>query len=225
VVGESEGKRPDRVAMAREHIEALAPTLSYLTIDVPAAARVAGLVITLDDVRIADAAWGTGLPVDPGAHVVVASAPGKIGTRSDASVGGNAARTIFTVHALADAAPSAEPPPPADEGATRRTIGWALGGVGVAGVGTGLVFGIMASNLESKAKQRCDSSFVCPTASAATDSGNEHDAAKRWATVSTIVVVVSAAAIAGGVALVLTAPRARSSAFLVPGGLVVRGDL
>jgi len=70
--------RADRVKFARERMVALERTLSRLTVDVPASLRgVSGLEVKRNGIVIGKAAWGTAMPVDPGVHVVEASAPGK----------------------------------------------------------------------------------------------------------------------------------------------------
>src|SRR5262249_38147652 len=81
----------DRVLLAHEHVTALEPLLSRLTIDVTPEAATDGLRVTLDGAPIARAAWGTTVVVDPGAHVIIASAPSRktrevriaIGARGD----------------------------------------------------------------------------------------------------------------------------------------------
>jgi len=72
-----EGGRPDREAEAAYHISALEPRLSRLSIVVPAAADLAGLVVERDGRELGRGAWSTAIPVDGGEHVVRATAPGR----------------------------------------------------------------------------------------------------------------------------------------------------
>ena len=68
----------DRERFARQRIAALEPHLSRLTIIVPAdVATTPGLVVQRDAIAVGAAAWGIGIPVDPGDHLIEASAPGK----------------------------------------------------------------------------------------------------------------------------------------------------
>ncbi|MFO0548375.1 MAG: hypothetical protein U0271_08315 [Polyangiaceae bacterium] len=66
--------RDDRVELATTHMAALEPRLSRLTVVVRATAP--GLVIKRDGTPLGRGAWGVALPVDPGVHVIEASAPG-----------------------------------------------------------------------------------------------------------------------------------------------------
>ncbi|MEO8797136.1 MAG: hypothetical protein ABI551_04560, partial [Polyangiaceae bacterium] len=64
-----------RLAWIRQQIDELGPKLAHLTIGV-APATPAGCSVKLDGVAIDPAAYGSPTPVDPGEHVVAASAPG-----------------------------------------------------------------------------------------------------------------------------------------------------
>jgi len=72
-----DGGRPDRETEAAYHISALEPRLSRLSIVVPAAADVTGLVVERDGRELGRGAWSTAIPIDGGEHVVRASAPGR----------------------------------------------------------------------------------------------------------------------------------------------------
>jgi serine/threonine-protein kinase len=72
-----DGGRSDREAEAAFHISALEPRLSRLSIVVPAAADVAGLVVERDGRELGRGAWSTAIPIDGGEHVVRATAPGR----------------------------------------------------------------------------------------------------------------------------------------------------
>jgi hypothetical protein len=69
--------RSDREQAAREHIEKLKPKLNQLTIAVSDAAKVKGFQVTLDGAPLREALWGVATPIDPGKHMVVATAPNK----------------------------------------------------------------------------------------------------------------------------------------------------
>src|SRR3954470_6972294 len=71
-------RRADREQAARQGGQALDGRISTLTIVVPAAlANVPGLRIERDGVALDAAAWAAPVPVDPGLHVVRATAPAR----------------------------------------------------------------------------------------------------------------------------------------------------
>jgi hypothetical protein len=156
--------RGDRVAFADEHIKALEARLSTLVIAPAAGADLPELAVTLDGVALGRAAWGTRIPVDPGTHVIVATAPGKAPGRLEVKVGPEGDSQTATLAALQDApAPPPPPPPvvvappppvapvqppeapPAQAGlSTRRTLALGLVGLAVVGIGVGSYFGLTA---------------------------------------------------------------------------------
>jgi hypothetical protein len=70
--------RTDRDDLAKERIAALAGRLPRLIIDVSAASRLVDLAIELDGALLGRPTWGSALPVDPGRHTVVTTAPGRV---------------------------------------------------------------------------------------------------------------------------------------------------
>jgi hypothetical protein len=67
--------QPARAQVARAHAESLRPRLVKLIVSVDA--KIQGLVIKRDGVTLGDGVLGVAVPVDPGMHVVTASAPGR----------------------------------------------------------------------------------------------------------------------------------------------------
>jgi hypothetical protein len=203
--------RDDRVAFAEEHLRALEPRLSTLLIVVPPEADVPGLGVTRDGVALGRAAWGTRIPVDPGTHVLVATAPGKTPWRLEVRVGPEADAQTATVARLEDVTPpplpvappppveAAKPPPPPPDVvpppphglSTRRTWALAAGGAGVLGVGAGSVLGIVAID-----KHHANGA-VC-TASPCSQSYTLNDQAKTAADGSTIAFSVGLVALGVG---------------------------
>ncbi len=66
-----------RERVAHDRAAALEPFLSKLAILPPSAPAPPGLTIRRDGVEVGHEQWGVLVPIDPGAHVVAASAPGK----------------------------------------------------------------------------------------------------------------------------------------------------
>jgi hypothetical protein len=145
-------QRQDRVALADQHLQALAGKVSNLVIVVPREADRPDLTITRDGTAVGRAAWGTRIPVDPGAHVVEASAANKKPWKVALTLAPAEAASPPPAPPLAETAPPPPPPPqPAVENvsehhalSTRRTLALVSAGVGVVGVGLGTYFGLSA---------------------------------------------------------------------------------
>ena len=162
-----------RATFAKNHAAEFESKLSKLTITVdPATAKLPSLVIKRDEVTVRQASWGTALPIDPGAHTIVATATGKQKWTSQVDVGVQSDTKFIAVPALEDevtetAGPGAEgsstktedntetPPPATGGGANMRTIGLIVGGAGVVGLVVGSIFGIEAISKSSTAKSDC----------------------------------------------------------------------
>ncbi len=80
-------------------------------------------------------------------------------------------------------------------------MGWITGGVGVAGLALGTIFGIMA--MGDKNGAHCDASGAC-------DPGKLSDA-NSAATISTVGFIAGGVLVAGGVALVLFGPSGNTA--------------
>jgi serine/threonine-protein kinase len=104
-----------RERVAHDRAEALGAFLSKLVIDAGPAATTEGLVLARDGTEIAREQWDAPVPVDPGAHVVSARAPGKRPWETTVQVLPDGKVVRVDVPALADASPpqaAVAPPPP-----------------------------------------------------------------------------------------------------------------
>jgi hypothetical protein len=113
-------RREDRMKFAQEHLAALEPKLSRLTLVVPAEADEPGLELWLDGSLVGLAVRGVPTPVDPGRHVVEAKAPGKKGWQQTVEIGASADNrtvTLSKLEPLAAAAPAPLAPP-------RKVLAW-----------------------------------------------------------------------------------------------------
>jgi hypothetical protein len=197
---------------------ALEPTLAHLTVTVDSASDVPGLVIKNDGVAVGHAELGVALPVDPGSHLVEATAPKKkpFSAKVDVAARQSDARVTVTMEDEPEAAvppppvtppppstTSEQPPPATSSGGTVRTVGIIVGVVGLAGLGTGAAFGLVAKSKNDEALQPAN----CPTHTLCTQNGLDltHDA-KTAATLSTVSFIAGGVLAAGGIVLVLTAP-------------------
>src|SRR5579859_1634517 len=170
-------KRADYASTAERHADALAPTLARLTIAVPQS--VDGLQLKRDGIVLEAAEWGAGLPIDTGAHLVEASAPGYKKWSASVDVPRDGARVTIAVPALEPlpAPPPGAPPPPAEStsipaldsapdatrtgektttGDAQRTIGIVVGAVGLAALGTsGVLAGLASGKNTSSNRDGC----------------------------------------------------------------------
>lgn len=206
--------RTDWEGAARQRASQLEPVLSTLTIVVPPAADVAGLVVERAGIKVDRAQWGLPIPVDPGVHPVAAFAPQKQQWSTTVAVGSNGAKAMVTIPPLmveqgeGTPAPMTGPYVPVastdtgvDDGSEQRMWGLVVGGVGVVGLGAGTVFGLMAKSKHDEALEYCDAQNRCSAQGIDLD-----DQARGRATVSTILFGVGAAATVGGAVLYFTAP-------------------
>ncbi len=197
--------RADWEDLARTRAAALEPNLSRLTITVVASST-EGLQVHRDGAVVGQAEWGTPIPVDPGAHVIDATAPKRTTFHQSIDVaGGGASQTVSVPELAVD---SGAPPVPGEAGAspgsTQRIVGLVSAGAGVVGIGIGAVFGVVAMNKENSALNGndCTDQKYC-NAQGLQLGQDAHSAA----TASTIAFGVGAAAVAGGLALYFLAPK------------------
>lgn len=135
--------------LARERANALQPKLSKMRVTVSATAT--GISVHRDGIVLGPSDWGTAVAVDPGQHVVEASAPNKWDFRIMRYVPPGAALITVDVPTLVDksskapspmssAATAATPPADSPNGAWRWPAGYASMGLGLAAAGAGTFF-------------------------------------------------------------------------------------
>ncbi len=187
--------------------------------------------VTLDDQSVPVAALGVKRPVDPGAHVVKASADGWQAAETKFTVAdAGAANAALTLTKLAGGAAAAGGPPSTQTAAVsgrararRRALdtvgqpriprearsgrlassGWARAS---SGLGVGAVTGILAIGKHSTLSTECTNGTCGPSAQ------NDLDSYHSMGTISTIGFIAGGVLAAGGLVLFLTAPHAASSA-------------
>jgi len=199
----SQRGQTSRAERATAKIAELEPRLFYLTITVRAPAK--DLVVTKDGVALGRAAWGTRLPVDPGDHVVAASAPGRRPWTTTLRVEG--ASQVVEVPLLAPLPRVAEARAATSSPAV-RTAGTVLVAIGAAATVSSLGFGLGAKLEDDKARaDEC-------SASACTPAGAERiDRAIQYGNVATGLALGAAVFVVAGVVLyVVGAPRAPAMA-------------
>ncbi|HEY8078038.1 MAG TPA: hypothetical protein VIF62_28120 [Labilithrix sp.] len=196
-----------RVADAEARAADVKPRLPRLTVRV---APQGDVTVSDEGLTLPPASFGTSLPVDPGAHTIVATARGKRPFRATQTIGEAQAREIF-VPVLQDddaAAPRPLPEPPAEErhDDPQRTVGLGLvigGGVATA---AGFVLGAVAISKWSSVTAACPEK-QCDTLGQRDAAESDARAASHFAAASTIGIVVGLVAIGAGFVLRMTAPQ------------------
>ncbi|WP_437312396.1 hypothetical protein [Sorangium sp. So ce385] len=202
----------DRSQFAAKRAAELEARLTRLVLEIAEAAP--GMSITLNGQQLsAAAATGSGIPVDPGTATIEAKAPGKQPWSQQVTLEPGPSAPRVVIPPLADAAvqrpAQAAPPPPAPvvrpgparpeaSGSPVRTLGFVAGGVGLAGLGVGAVFGIMAIQKAGDVEVGCSGNFGCSRADV-----EANERARTTAMVSNIAAGAGLLCLGAGVAMVL----------------------
>ena len=205
-----------REKVARKRASEIEPKLSKLTIHV-AAAQPSSIVVERDGHPVLAAVWGTALPIDPGEHVVKASAPGYKPWSTTIRVAANAAQALVEIPAL-QTAETAKPeePKPAPVTTTRtwqRILGLGVAGLGVGAIGVGAAYGLSAIAKNDRADEHCPA-VGCDVHGLTLGETADSDAA-----ISTVAFTAGAVLVIGGAVLFFTARTSSPSAaaFARPG--------
>jgi len=103
--------KDDRARLAQERIDVLQPRLPWIQIDVADPAARDELTVALDDGTVPPAAWGKEMPIDPGTHRIVATAPGRSSTEQRVHLEEGDHRKVAIERGGPTAAPTAAPTP------------------------------------------------------------------------------------------------------------------
>ena len=165
---------PDRQTAASERVQALAARVSKLTVVAPAElVAMPGFRLTRNGVEFERASFGVPVPLDGGAHVFTATAPGRVAWTSTVTLLPEHDQKTLMLPALDAIQPAAvtppvaksatEPAPPAPVGASSdvklQRVSLALAAGSIIGLGLGTAFGLAAKskNDESNTNDHCDS--------------------------------------------------------------------
>ena len=215
----------ERERIARDRAKDLQSSLSYLTV---ITWKGQDIEVARDGRRIDSALVGTAIPVDPGSHQIVASAPGKRSWSTKVNVRDRSDRVTVSVPILAEdptmaaAAPGYDrdaintrtddyPMPEASGGGVQRAFAIVAAALGVAGVATGTVFGLKAGSTMDEAKAQCTGpGFKYPNNCSDSSVRLSEDAVQSGQ-ISTVGFIAGGAGIATFALLWLTAPSSSDS--------------
>lgn len=192
----------ERASLAKERANELESKIGKLEFNPGAAPRLS--TVSVDNKLWHREALERPITVDKGAHRVIFIYDNN--TQKDTSVtveAGMIAKVVIPTPHEPDAPKTVvvalPPPSPKDGSDGVSTAGWIVGGVGVAGVAAGAVFGLMAIGKKSDVDKGCDANRMCSTP----ESLGAVESAKSSATLSTIGFIAGGTLIAAGAALVL----------------------
>jgi hypothetical protein len=201
----------ERVDFATQHAAALEPRRSMLTIQVQL--RDPGLLVKRDGTPVDVAAFGVPVPVDGGEHTIEATAPGKLARTQTLVVKPESDNQTYILQPLADV-PSQPISPHVEARAggvqPRAIVGLTIAAIGVVAAGLGAYFGAAAISKNNDSAPYCNVGGVkdnCWGQGVSLRSDAVSDA-----TLSTVLLSVGGAAVAGGVILWITTPSSKNAA-------------
>jgi hypothetical protein len=195
---------------ARQLDVEIGPRIPRIRLSIEGAAE--GVAVTIDGESVPSAALDIPYAADPGKHAVAARTPDGRAAAQEVTLEEGEEREVLLVLPGESPAP---PPPPASKApvatpraapSDRHALAWVAfgtaGGAAVVGAATGIVAWTRASSVSA----RCNGE-QCPPSTYA-----DLDAARGFATASTVSFIVAGVATVAGVVIVLTAPRAPARA-------------
>ncbi len=227
----------DRMAYVKDRVTAAGRRVARLTLVAPANWP-SNATVERDGTPVGVSILGTPIPTDPGKHQIRVRAPGRAewSTTIDLAERANQSLTLGLGLPLPSAtgpAPVPPSPPPVandpltkysaePEGpkmSTRKKVGYVLGGVGAASMVTGIITGIVGANKQGEADDACPDG-ECPTREAVLEAQEASDDAKPYGVAFPVLLGIGAAALGGGIYLIVTdEPESTSVAFVpAPGG-------
>jgi hypothetical protein len=213
----------DRIAFLNRRFASLDARVPKLVIArAPTAPR--DSAITRDGIDLGQASLGQSIPLDPGHHEVVVTAPG-FGARRyplDLTEGMRSSIEVAPGNAALPPTAAPSPPPrvkpdgtgepqaaPVSRWSTQKTLAVVSAGAGVVALGVGTVFGLTALSKKSDLnnEQHCASTGACDSSGAASAWNSLRDDANGAGTVSTVAFLLAGAGLAVAAVLWLTAPN------------------
>lgn len=201
----------ERSAVAKSRADALEPRLPKLVLRLAPGAP-AGTRVLRDGVELKAASLDSALPVDPGKHLIEVTAEGRAPGRFEISLGEGELVERQVAPGPARSTSAFEASTVSPSGSDTRTLGWVLGGVGLAGVVTGAVTGMLVLDRKSVVDDNCDADKRCNQQGVdAADSG------RTLGTISGLSFIVGGVALAAGAYFVLSSDGERPTTALIAG--------
>jgi hypothetical protein len=206
-----------RYAQAAESAELdrkeLETKLGFVVVDVRNPASDSTLRVGGEEIK--RAAWGVAAPAMPGDTEVVVETPGRPPVRKSVTLSaGQRAELMIDAGVRPPEPEPPPPPPPPEQSNSTRTWAYVAGGIGVAGMATFAVAGLMANGTYSDLEDECGG--PCPP-----DRQDDIDAGRRQQTIANIGLAVGVIGLGTGVALYLSSEPSDSGSAPGPSTAVV----
>lgn len=214
-----------------EEVNASMPTLVFEAKD-PAGNDLSGVRVMMDDHPLVERLEGTALSIDPGEHKFsfetkdypkvwkqLVIREGEKDRRERVTFGAGAAPAAPALAASNVAA--AEPPHPngadtgTDSGTTQRIMGWSATGLGAVGLALGAVFLVQKNAKNDEADRICPTGVGCGAGDNARIRSLTDDANTNG-TLAAVSFIAGGLLVAGGLAIVFTAPDKTQVVSLAP---------
>ncbi len=210
-----------REKLARDEAKALEPELMYVVIAIPQPAP-AGLAITLDGNAIAPSLLNLRTPIDPGDHLLTATAPAHGSWEETITVSEKEATVVIpALESTGDPAVGVDV-----DGSGSNTLAWVAYGAGAAGLVTGVVGLLVAGSATDKLNDRalCDDDNECRP-----EAQQYIDQQELYSTISLVGFIVGGVGLATGTTLMLLpgeeeSDPAQLEAYVGPGSLGLKGS-
>jgi hypothetical protein len=197
--------KDDRIGFARSRVEELEKKLPRLLVTL-SSGRDKGAKVFRDEIEIGPAGEGVPLPVDPGPHTVTVRMPDHI------------PKAVTVTVEIGEQSQVDVRPGPIDPAAIEKkteksaspTLGWVLGGVGVAGLATAVVSGLLILNAQKTIDANCTGKVCNQRGLDAVSNG------KILLVVNTGGWAVAGVGLGLGAYFVLSSPRSRTTTAVAP---------
>ncbi len=133
-----------RREVAEQRAAALEARLPYLTVNVPTAAQVDGLVVKRDDDVLESSLFGSAIAVDPGKHIISATGADRVPWKQEIQIDEKEKKSVDVPVLVAAPKPLVAAPTTPHHSSKKKLAGMITVGVGAASVITGTLFGLAA---------------------------------------------------------------------------------
>jgi hypothetical protein len=186
--------REDRAAIAEEQLKLLEGKISHLKVVVGPEVAAQNPRVYRDEILLGTASWGEPMPIDAGDHTIHVSAQGHIARFQTVKINADGSTQVIKILPLD---PTPPPPPPP----IRRTVGFIVGGTGLAFGLTSIGFGLAALDADQRAGEGCVAGRCGETAR------RDADRAATFADIATVAGVIGVTSLAVGAVLLAISPN------------------